>query len=181
MMKVSYAPACPWWSIPPVLPPIRRTYFDSNSVNQRYKTPLLPIPSLSQSAHKLNLRAYDKRNVYKSIIRHMLKLIKKNSRHFVTILKDSKFELEEIEESFRDVKYWAEQEKQKGKPKASKRAIEKMLTTKTIHSYILRETLKCMIQGWQNGNRKRILQENFDIYKEVCEEYYRKVDKLINN
>lgn len=180
-MKVSYAPAYPWWAMPPALPPITGTYFDRNLLNPRHETHPLPIPLLVQSGPKLNLRAYDKRNVYKSIIRHMLKLIKKNSRRFITILEDSKFELEEIEESFRDVEYWAEQEKQKGKPKASKRAIEKMLTTKTIHSYILRETLKCMIQGWQNGNRKRILQENFEIYKEVCEEYYKKVDDLINN
>lgn len=130
---------------------------------------------------KLNLRAYDKRNVYKSIIRCMLKFIKKNKQHFVGMLKDSGFGMTEIERGFGDVEDWAEQENQRGKPKASKKAIEEMLLVKSIHTYILRETLGFMIKGWENGHRRRILQENFEIYKEVCEEYFVKVQELIGS
>lgn len=127
------------------------------------------------------LKAYDKRNVYKSIIRHMSKFTHKYRLHFTTTLKREGFLTEEVETAFNKVTSWAEQEKHKGKPKASKKAIEEMLGVKNIYTYMLRETLHFMIQGWQDGRKNRILKKNVDIYKDVCEEYYGRVNELINN
>ena len=138
-----------------------------------------PKEEVGQGKPKLNLRAYDKRNVYKSIIRCILKLVKNNKSHFIEVLRDNGFKIKEIEKAFKNVKDWAKQESQRGKPKTSKKAIEEMSLVKTIHSYILKETLSFMIKGWEDGHRQRILKENFEIYKEVCEEYFEKVKKLI--
>eukprot|EP00826_Nyctotherus_ovalis_P057773 TRINITY_DN7907_c0_g1_i16.p1 TRINITY_DN7907_c0_g1~~TRINITY_DN7907_c0_g1_i16.p1 ORF type:complete len:191 (+),score=43.31 TRINITY_DN7907_c0_g1_i16:314-886(+) len=134
-----------------------------------------PVEALSE------LKAYDKRNVYKSIIRHMSKFTHKYHLHFTATLKREGFLTEEIETAFNKVTSWAEQEKHKGKPKASKKAIEEMLMVKNIYTYMLRETLHFMIQSWQDGRKNRILKKNVEIYKDVCEEYYGRVSELINN
>eukprot|EP00826_Nyctotherus_ovalis_P046029 TRINITY_DN5154_c0_g1_i15.p1 TRINITY_DN5154_c0_g1~~TRINITY_DN5154_c0_g1_i15.p1 ORF type:complete len:158 (+),score=24.71 TRINITY_DN5154_c0_g1_i15:48-476(+) len=116
----------------------------------------------------------------KSIIRHTFKHVQKNRKEMVGLLKKEGFEIDEIEVAFKEIAYLAKQESERGKPKNSKKALGKMLESKTIYTYILRESLMVMIESWQNGAKGKVLRENLQTYKEVCQEYYNKITSLVN-
>eukprot|EP00826_Nyctotherus_ovalis_P052276 TRINITY_DN6605_c0_g1_i15.p1 TRINITY_DN6605_c0_g1~~TRINITY_DN6605_c0_g1_i15.p1 ORF type:complete len:173 (-),score=18.88 TRINITY_DN6605_c0_g1_i15:110-628(-) len=133
-----------------------------------------------QPSPKQSKRAYEKRNVYKSIIRHAFKYIRSNREVIVDILKKEGFTLESILEAFDEIENLVRQENEKGKPKNAKKALEQMIESKCICAYILRESLKIMIENWNTGNKGKILRTNVQIYKEVCQDYHDKILEIIS-
>eukprot|EP00826_Nyctotherus_ovalis_P046030 TRINITY_DN5154_c0_g1_i4.p1 TRINITY_DN5154_c0_g1~~TRINITY_DN5154_c0_g1_i4.p1 ORF type:complete len:148 (-),score=30.11 TRINITY_DN5154_c0_g1_i4:48-491(-) len=134
MKSLVYVPCVPGYSfynglpsVPPLLgysqaPPVYDIHpqycRNEDSVQQVCRTPK---------------RAYEKRNVYKSIIRHTFKHVQKNRKEMVGLLKKEGFEIDEIEVAFKEIAYLAKQESERGKPKNSKKALGKMLESKTIY------------------------------------------------
>lgn len=129
---------------------------------------------------KLSKRAYEKRNVYKSIIRHAFKHIRSNREVLVDILRKEGFALENILEAFDEIENLVRQENEKGKPKNAKKALEQMIESKCICAYILRESLRIMIENWNTGTKGKILRTNVQIYKEVCQDYHDRILDIIS-
>jgi len=136
-------------------------------------------PSASQSLVRFR-KAYERRNVYKSIIRHTFKHIQKNKEKIFRLLIRERFTTGSIESAMERIAELAKQENERGKPKGSKKALAEMLQSKTIYAYILKESLAVMIEDWKNGINGKVLQENLQVYKQVCEEFYNRAMELIN-
>eukprot|EP00826_Nyctotherus_ovalis_P024310 TRINITY_DN1881_c0_g3_i10.p1 TRINITY_DN1881_c0_g3~~TRINITY_DN1881_c0_g3_i10.p1 ORF type:complete len:191 (+),score=36.30 TRINITY_DN1881_c0_g3_i10:384-956(+) len=135
--------------------------------------------SLCQNAVKINVNAYRRRNVYKAIIRRMFSCVQKSRKAIAGLLQANGFPTEEIESAFAYVNELNELDKQKGKSKRPQSTINGMLERKTILTFVLKETLDSMMQGWQSGHTGKIMKENVQIYKEVCEKYYRRCVELL--
>ena len=136
-------------------------------------------PSASQTLVRFR-KAYERRNVYKSIIRHTFKYIQKNKEKIFKSLIKERFTRGSIESAMERIAELAKQENERGQPKGSKKALHEMLQSKTIYAYILRESLAVMIEDWKNGIIGKVLQENLHVYKQVCEEFYSRAMGLIN-
>lgn len=125
-------------------------------------------------------KSYERRNVYKSIARHMNSYFKENVKEVMSMLKKNGFNEDEIEEAYQFVEKMSEKEKRKGMPKRSKTIINLILVSKNIYVYILKETLEYMIKRWTIEKGRKVLQKNIEVYKEVCLKYYYKCLELLS-
>ena len=159
------------------------------SVKTRVQTPILPqlpqqkIPENSSMDSKLvsndfSSTAYRRRNVYKSIIRHMHGFINRHSNDAIRMLGAAGYSVQEIEHAFFKVNAWNNLEKQAGTSKKSQATVEKILRSRAAVTFILREALFEMMQRWVSGKTGKISEENIVIYKEVCEKYYERTIEL---
>ena len=128
-----------------------------------------------------NSSAYMRRNVYKAIIRRMLSYIRGNKVEVLENLRSNGFELSSIEDAFHKVKSFNDLEKEKGNPKQSQVILKKIVEKRTPCTYILKETLRKMIEEWQNGKLGRISKDNLRIYKEVSAYYYDLTVQALNS
>ena len=124
--------------------------------------------------------AYMKRNVYKSIIRHMQSFVKENAEKLESLLKANGFKDNEIEGAFRRVRFLNELEREKGNPRRSQATIKLILSKRTACTYILKETLSMMKNNWSKGDLGKISAENLVIYEEVCHNYYSEAIKILS-
>eukprot|EP00826_Nyctotherus_ovalis_P024311 TRINITY_DN1881_c0_g3_i4.p2 TRINITY_DN1881_c0_g3~~TRINITY_DN1881_c0_g3_i4.p2 ORF type:complete len:114 (+),score=27.95 TRINITY_DN1881_c0_g3_i4:658-999(+) len=109
----------------------------------------------------------------------MFSYVQKNRRAIVALLQANGFAIEEIESAFAYIHGLNELDKQKGKSKRPQSTINGMLERRTIVTFVLKETLNSMMQGWQAGHTGKIMKENVQIYREVCEKYYRRCVQLL--
>jgi len=133
------------------------------------------------SYHKplLTSKSYKRRNVYKSIVRHMHTYFKSNKKQIEIMLEKHGFNKEEIENAFANIKEMSDREKCKGKPKRPKSVLSGILSNKNIYVYILKESIGEMINRWGKEKDKKILEKNIEIYKGVCKKYYNKCIGLL--
>jgi hypothetical protein len=139
----------------------------------------------SQGSQKLILNenkanAYKRRNVYKSIIRHMFSYIQKNKSKVAAMLLTKGFINTEISTAFDYISSLNVLDKQKGKAKRPQNTIKTILETRNIHVYILKETLDAMLSALKTELAGRVMRKNTKIYKEVCEEYYNRCLELLS-
>lgn len=151
---------------------------DSDSVSNLSDSPF-EVSSGKKARSLLGPNAYKRRNVYKSIIRHMFSYIRQNRKEIIEFLTAFGFTLHEIEHAFFKVNYYNDMEREKGNPKRAQAMIKKIITHKSIFSYILREALHCMIRNWSEGKYGKISRENAEIYLDVCNKYYDELVTLI--
>ena len=123
--------------------------------------------------------AYKKRNVYKSIIRHMFGYMRRHREEIMCLLKDIGYKPQEIEHAFFKVNYYNDMERQKGNPKKSQAIIKKIVKKKCIYTYLLKKTLEYMTKTWGQGKLGKVSSANREIYKEVCTRYYNEALKLL--
>lgn len=123
--------------------------------------------------------AYKRRNVYKSIVRHMFSYIRKNRDGIIKILLAAGYPMNEIEHAFFEVSCYNDLEQQRGNKKQSQTTIRKMVDKPTIYTYILRETLNAMIKGWNEGKHGKVATKNLATYRDVCLAYYNEAVKTI--
>lgn len=123
--------------------------------------------------------AYKRRNVYKSIVRHMFSYIRKNRDEIIRILLAAGYNMTEIEHAFFEVSCYNDMEQQKGNKKQSQSTIRKMVDQRTIYSYILRETLNAMIKNWDSGKHGKVATKNLATYRNVCISYYNEAVKVL--
>ena len=138
------------------------------------------IKSIVSYENKLQKsKTYRRRNVYKSIIRHMYRYLREHKDEMIQMLKKNGFSNEEIEEACECVKKISERERYKGVPKRPKNTLCLILSSKNIYIYILKEALQNMINSCIDKNNTKILQKNIKVYKEVCKKYYNKCTELL--
>jgi len=141
----------------------------------------ISLGSSSSDCHPiLRSKVYEKRNVYKSIVRHMHNYFKENNREMTSILRNNGFEEEEIKRAYQLIKQISERQKVRGTPKKPKKALSIIISTKNIYTYILKETLSQMLNQWAVSKHSRVRENNIPIYKAVCQKYYKKCIDLLS-
>jgi len=123
--------------------------------------------------------AYRRRNVYKSIIRHMFSYVRKNREDITRVLKDAGFPLSEIEHAYCKINLYNDEERKKGSQKKSQNIVRNMVKETCIYTYILCETLYAMTLRWETGKMGKITRKNVNIYKEVTRKYYDECKKML--
>eukprot|EP00826_Nyctotherus_ovalis_P051985 TRINITY_DN6537_c0_g1_i6.p1 TRINITY_DN6537_c0_g1~~TRINITY_DN6537_c0_g1_i6.p1 ORF type:complete len:266 (+),score=50.79 TRINITY_DN6537_c0_g1_i6:259-1056(+) len=124
--------------------------------------------------------AYMKRNVYKSIIRHMLSYVRKNTLEIIDFLQSHGFKVSEIEDAIYKINHFNELEKEKGNPKQSQVILKNIISKRGPCTYILKETLNGMQNDWTEGKLGKISAQNLKVYREVCDDYYTAILKVLN-
>lgn len=150
---------------------------EANSVTKDFKMETSPNCKDLKKPHG---KAYNRRNVYKAIIRRMLSHINKNKEYVITILEGSGFNRNEINVAFKYIFELNHLHKQKGNLKRPQKTINSILKERCIHTYILKETLSFMIKDWESGHNGKVTRKNVIFYKEVCESYYSQCMKLLS-
>jgi len=125
--------------------------------------------------------AYESRNVYKSIVRHIYASIKSDRDHLITILKKAGFSQEEIETCFIEISKYRSDSRPKDIERNSQVRIESMLKTKSIFSFVLKETLEGMIQKWEEGKFGQLSKANSEIYLKACKKFLQEVNELLSS
>ena len=149
--------------------PKKNNITDQSSKNGDKKTLVETNPP-----ERIEASAYKRRNVYKSIIRHMASYIKKNKGDLIDMLIKLSFSRDEIETAFMTINEKSELEKSKGKLKGTQKTLNKFSESKSIYAYILKESLEIMIEALKKENKRKITKKNINIYKEVCKEYLKR-------
>lgn len=123
---------------------------------------------------------YKCRNVFKSIIRHMHRYSKKNKEAITELLSKAGYKNEEIEHAFLKLNYYNDLERNNGRKKKTRRIVRKMISRKSLYTYIIRVTLEDMMKKWTDGKLGRVAESNLNIYKEVCTVFYKEALKVLN-
>lgn len=140
----------------------------------------------SQGSQKLisneaKANAYKRRNVYKSVIRHMFSYTQKNKGKITNILMNERYTKKEINDAFVYISSLNDLDKQKGKAKRPQNTIKSMLESKNINVYILKETLSLMLGTLNSTQTGKVMRKNTKIYKEVCQEYFNRCLELLSS
>ena len=123
--------------------------------------------------------SYANRNVYKSILRNIEAYIKNNEADVVNILTKNGYTRNDIVKAFVKIGNYNKNERKRGNTKLSQLLIKKMLTKKTIYTYILRETLYAMIQQTERGTLGKIEEKSYKLYYDVSSKLYRETINLL--
>lgn len=132
-----------------------------------------------KSKSLLSGKAYQSRNVYKSIVRHLFSYIRKNREDIIRILTEAGFSMQDIEHGFFKINYYNDLEREQSNKKNSQSTIKKMATKRTIYTYILRETLNTMLHNWSVGKFGKVSESNSLVYKDVCKYFYDETVKVL--
>lgn len=124
-------------------------------------------------------QAYDYRNVYKSVIRHMYNLTKRAKKKLRDSLKSQGFEDQKIKIAFETIRQYRPPDRPKDIERKSQYRVEQILKSKTIFTYILRETLVFMLDKWKNGKFGQLYKANSLLYIEGSEKLLNEVEEIL--
>ena len=127
----------------------------------------------------LGANAYKQRNVYKSILRRMFCYVRQNRGDLIRALLRESYKMHEIEHAFYKISCCMDCDKIQGKKHNAQELIKKFAHTFSIYTYILRDTLKSMIDIWKQGLIGKVSKDNLKVYQEVCQGYHQAVLRLI--
>eukprot|EP00826_Nyctotherus_ovalis_P036538 TRINITY_DN3248_c0_g1_i7.p1 TRINITY_DN3248_c0_g1~~TRINITY_DN3248_c0_g1_i7.p1 ORF type:complete len:256 (-),score=17.48 TRINITY_DN3248_c0_g1_i7:46-813(-) len=105
-------------------------------------SPQSSFKATSKSCSRLKSKTYRRRNVYKSIIRHMHRFFRDNINDITHMLTENGFNKGEIEKAFQNVKEMSDREKLAGMPKKPKGTLNTILSSKNIYVYVLKESIE---------------------------------------
>ena len=150
---------------------------DGNNTPRQLETPKSDgLNSPSQQSNKTSKKttSHMKRNVYKSIIRGMMRYVNNYKDDAINILKENGYTDIEISQAFNKVKNLNSKDIIWKNPKKSHGALRSILAEKCACTFILKEAVQLMMNTWKEGNTGRLHKSNLIIYKEVCEDIYEK-------
>ena len=123
--------------------------------------------------------AYKRRNVYKSILRHMQSNIRRRHDTLVARLQNAGYTQQAIEHAFFRVSHYNDLESGRGAKQLARGLVNKMIAQKTIYTHILQDTLQALAQDWERGKHGKVSSQNFETYKHACQTYYDETVRLL--
>jgi len=150
----------------------KKNDFESNGEEERN------LSSSSQKRFTIG-QAYNYRNVYKSVIRHMYNYTKKNRKTLKELLKNEGYEEVKIKTAFETIRQYKPPDKPKDIEKKSQYRIEGILKSKAISTFILRETLVFMLNRWESGHHGQLFGDNIQLYIEGCKKLLDEVNDVL--
>lgn len=128
---------------------------------------------------KEKVTSFNKRNIFKSIVRNMTTYVKKNRSTLVKVLSDLGYSIGDIKHALFEVENYKRMEEPSSNRNRFQKLIEKVIAEKSAATYILRDSLHSMISNAKNQRWKKITARNLQSYKEVYIDYYKKtIDSL---
>lgn len=124
-------------------------------------------------------RAYEVRNVYKSIIRHIHNYTKSNKAALRDHLRVLGYTPEQINSSFDTIQKYKNPNKPKEIERNSQVRVEEMLKVKSPLTHILKKVLKFMLDKWERGRVGQLATENLNVYYETCKKFLERVGRIV--
>ena len=128
---------------------------------------------------KTKSNAYKRRNVYKSIIRHMISYLHENRKSLVSKLEEKGCSQSDINSSLQRIRCLYNTDDKKGNPRRPQHMIDQIIRSKNASMWILKESLKAMMKELETKNITKIMKKNVNIYIEVCKKYYNQCIKSL--
>ena len=122
---------------------------------------------------------FNRRNVFKSIIRNLSKYARNNHMALTKTLTDAGYVISDIEHALVDATWYKDIEGKKERNKF-KNLVDNIVKAKTPLTYILRDSLISMLQKFEMGNTKKITTENLVEYKKICMDYLVKSNNVLD-
>ena len=105
----------------------------------------------------------------------------KNKRQFIyNQLIELGYNKETVESALWEMVHVSDDDKIHKNPKRTQAKLNKILSTKSIFTHILKESLASTLDEIKEGKSWRIVKKNTEIYKEACQKYYNLAITLIN-
>lgn len=123
--------------------------------------------------------SYMKRNVYKSIVRAMFRYVKIYRAEIIKDLMANNFDQLSINQAFMEISLLNRKDAIWKNQKNSQAALINMVSIRKPCTYILRETIRKMVEEWKKGSIGRISKKNMGIYMEVYKDFYAKASKTL--
>lgn len=170
----------------------RLNSFDRNQFNSEYKknhednksqSVEDKVESISESddvptKRILGGNAYKRRNVYKHVLKQAENYLKNYSKEIGDILRKKGYSQGVIDNAIIKIKKYNDSYIQKGK-KSAQQIIDKMLSKKSIFTFILRESLNMLLCNFKSGVIGKTSKKNKPIYIKVFNRYYKESVKLL--
>ena len=125
-------------------------------------------------------QAYESRNVYKSIVRHIYSRANSGVPTLIDDLLQAGYAKGEIERAFMEIINYRSPDNPKDIEKNSQVRIEKMMRVKSIFTCILKDSLVIMIKKWEQGKYGQLSKANSEIYLEACKKFLAEVVKVLS-
>eukprot|EP00826_Nyctotherus_ovalis_P048732 TRINITY_DN576_c0_g2_i2.p1 TRINITY_DN576_c0_g2~~TRINITY_DN576_c0_g2_i2.p1 ORF type:complete len:217 (+),score=32.32 TRINITY_DN576_c0_g2_i2:49-651(+) len=110
---------------------------------------------------------FNKRNIYKSIIRSMLSYLRKNRKNILLHLAGEGHSLEEVEGAFAAIESYRKIEEPMQSKRRFQNLVEDIIRENSIATYILKESLVAAINCYDKGNAGKVTPENLKGYKSL--------------
>jgi hypothetical protein len=126
-------------------------------------------------------KSYTRRNVCKSILRHIFHNIKKDHENLIKVIEEVGFKDCSAGNAFLELLSFFDINKQKQVYEHAQVVIEKILESKTIHTIILKDSLSKMLEELSNENYTKVKGKNLETYRMMCKFYYERAIKVIQD
>lgn len=149
--------------------------------NKPLKQKEIVVDSLCKDPTCRNLlggNAYKRRNVYKSVVRHMFSYIRKNRDKIVNLLQSLGYTKVEIEHAFFTVSCYNGEQNNAGNIENSQSIIKKIVSSISIFTYILRESLRTMVNKWDEGKLGKVAKTNLETYRYVATKLFEETKSI---
>ena len=133
----------------------------------------------NQGSSKLPV-LHNKRNVYKSMMRSMLKYLKSNSKNIMENLLEKGFTIKEIENAFDWIYGHFENNQNKGVQKKFQSTFKNIAKKKSIYTYILKDALEMKIESWKESFPSTMSKDNQFTYINLYLFHYEQICKLLS-
>jgi hypothetical protein len=137
-------------------------------------------PEVPEKKELFTGSAYKRRNVYKSILRHMHAHIRRSREKVLTRLRTAGYTGQQIEHAFYKVGVYNDSERERNNKQRARTLVNKIIAKKNIYAYILQGTLSSLISDWTRGKTGKVSGQNLDTYKDVCKAYYEETVRLLD-
>eukprot|EP00826_Nyctotherus_ovalis_P067069 TRINITY_DN9996_c0_g1_i18.p1 TRINITY_DN9996_c0_g1~~TRINITY_DN9996_c0_g1_i18.p1 ORF type:complete len:111 (+),score=32.75 TRINITY_DN9996_c0_g1_i18:173-505(+) len=109
----------------------------------------------------------------------MYNLTKRAKKKLKDSLKTQGFEEQKIKIAFETIRQYRPPDRPKDIERKSQYRVEQILESKTIFTYILRETLVFMLDKWKNGKYGQLYKANSQLYIEGSEKLLNEVEEML--
>lgn len=146
------------------------------------KTPLCEnMPTVKESNKKAEkrLRPIYRRNIFKSILRNMIKFTSKDKLGIAERMARLGFSPQDIDHAFFIVSNFKKVDNIRGDRHKYRRLIDNVINEKSILTHILKEAIQSKLARLENGKHGKIALGNFKEYRKMYTDCYSKVCKVL--
>eukprot|EP00826_Nyctotherus_ovalis_P024540 TRINITY_DN1896_c0_g1_i20.p1 TRINITY_DN1896_c0_g1~~TRINITY_DN1896_c0_g1_i20.p1 ORF type:complete len:219 (+),score=17.48 TRINITY_DN1896_c0_g1_i20:406-1062(+) len=146
------------------------------------KTPvgesMLPVKESNKKAEN-RLKPIYRRNIFKSILRNMIKFTSKDRPKIAEQMARLGFSTQEIEHAFFIVSNFKKVDNIRGDRHKYRRLLDNVTNEKSILTHILKESIQSKLIRLENGKHGKIASGNFKEYRKMYTDCYSKVCKVL--
>lgn len=116
-----------------------------------------------------------RRNVFKSILRNMIKFANRNYTSLIKRLARRGYVQQEIDRALFIVNNYRRVDGRRDDRDKYKKVLDSVAAEKSILAFIFKDSLQCRIDKLKSGSHGKITKDNLAIYKRMYGEYYNRV------